>query len=90
MTALRQYSNIQTYVYANAEHAFARPEGQHYQKSSALIAHERSISALRKAVGPDYDLEALWEEHVSNLMPVMLKPPWQPWLPNPMSIISRL
>ena len=64
MTALRQYSNIQTYVYANAEHAFARPEGQHYQKSSALIAHERSISALRKAVGPDYDLEALWEEHI--------------------------
>ena len=30
----------------------------------ALIAHERSISALRKAVGPDYDLEALWEEHI--------------------------
>ncbi len=36
----------------------------HYHKPSALIAHERTVTALRKQVGPDYDLEALWEEHV--------------------------
>ena len=36
----------------------------HYDKPSALMAHERSITALRKAIGPHYDLAALWEEHV--------------------------
>lgn len=61
---LATHKNIQTYVYNNVDHAFARPHGDHYHKPSALIAHERTITALRKAVGPYYDLEALWEEHV--------------------------
>ncbi|NNH27855.1 dienelactone hydrolase family protein [Acinetobacter terrestris] len=62
--ALSAYKNVQSYVYNNVDHAFARPHGTHYHKPSALIAHERTVTALRKQVGPDYDLEALWEEHV--------------------------
>ena len=54
---------IKTFLYPNVDHAFARPQGHHYDKASTLIAHERSVTALRKAVGPEYDLEALWEEH---------------------------
>lgn len=61
---LSTYKNIQTYVYHGVDHAFARPRSDHYHKPSALIAHERTITALRKKIGPDYDLEALWEEHV--------------------------
>jgi carboxymethylenebutenolidase len=61
---LAAYKNIQTYVYQNVDHAFARPKGDHYHKPSALIAHERTVTALRKTVGPDYDLEALWEDHI--------------------------
>lgn len=61
---LSAYKNVQSYIYNNVDHAFARPHGMHYHKPSALIAHERTVTALRKQVGPDYDLEALWEEHV--------------------------
>lgn len=57
-------NNIQSFVYPNVDHAFARPQSLHYHKASAMIAHERTVSALRKAIGPDYDLEALWDEHV--------------------------
>lgn len=55
--------NIKTFLYPNVDHAFARPHGHHYHKASALMAHERSVTALRQAIGPEYDLEALWEDH---------------------------
>lgn len=55
--------NVKTFLYPNVDHAFARPHGDHYHKPSALIAHERTVTALRKAIGPEYDLEALWEDH---------------------------
>ncbi|WP_407303817.1 dienelactone hydrolase family protein [Acinetobacter sp.] len=55
--------NVKTFLYPNVDHAFARPHGDHYDKPSALIAHERTVTALRKAIGPEYDLEALWEDH---------------------------
>lgn len=61
---LALFKNIQTYVYNGVDHAFARPHSDHYDKPSALIAHERTVTALRKKIGPEYDLEALWEEHV--------------------------
>jgi carboxymethylenebutenolidase len=34
-----------------------------YDKPAASMAHTRSIAALRRAIGPNYDLAALWEEH---------------------------
>ena len=62
--ALASYKKqVKTFLYPNVDHAFARPHGDHYHKPSALIAHERSVTALRKAIGPEYDLEALWEDH---------------------------
>lgn len=62
-TALSAHKQVKTFLYPNVDHAFARPHGAHYDKPSALIAHERSITALRQAIGPHYDLEAIWEEH---------------------------
>jgi len=64
LSALKDNTKIETYVYPGVDHAFARPNSMHYDKPSALMAHERSITALRKAIGPHYDLAALWEEHV--------------------------
>src|SRR5437868_8916050 len=32
-------------------------------RASALMAHERSIAALKSAIGPHYDLAALWDKH---------------------------
>jgi carboxymethylenebutenolidase len=45
------------------DHAFARNGGEHFHKPSALMAHERSIAALKGAIGPNYDLSALWDKH---------------------------
>ncbi|AFT68704.1 Dienelactone hydrolase (Carboxymethylenebutenolidase) [Alloalcanivorax dieselolei B5] len=57
-------SRLETFVYPGVDHAFARPNGDHYHKPSAQMAHERTIAALKREIGPEYDLSALWEEHV--------------------------
>jgi carboxymethylenebutenolidase len=56
-------ANITLYQYAGQDHAFARVGGEHYHKPSALMAHERTIGALKGAMGPHYDLSALWDKH---------------------------
>lgn len=61
-----QYNNIHAHVYEGVDHAFARPKSAHYHKPSAKFAHERTITALRKAIGPHFDLVALWEEHIRH------------------------
>jgi carboxymethylenebutenolidase len=42
---------IETYVYPNAEHAFARAGGVHWDTRSAWIANGRSAAALAKVLG---------------------------------------
>ena len=57
---------VSAFVYPQTGHAFARVGSNHYNKAAALLAHERSIKYLRAAIGPEYDLEALWEEHIRH------------------------
>lgn len=57
---------IEAFVYPGVHHAFARPAGDHFNRAAALLAHERTIAALRPAIGPDYNLSALWDEHVRH------------------------
>lgn len=54
---------VETYVYPGVDHAFARTGGDHYDKPCALMAHQRSIAAFRRELGPHYDLSALWDRH---------------------------
>jgi carboxymethylenebutenolidase len=42
---------------------FSDRRGAHYNKPAAAMAHTRSVAALRRALGPHYDLAALWEQH---------------------------
>ncbi|MBL7252232.1 dienelactone hydrolase family protein [Alloalcanivorax marinus] len=56
-------SKLETFVYPGVDHAFARPGGDHFHKTSADMAHERTIAALKREIGPDVDLSALWDEH---------------------------
>lgn len=65
-TALGRLPGVELYVYPGVDHAFARLGGHHYRKSAALLAHERSVAALRRTLGPDYNLSALWEEHIRH------------------------
>lgn len=64
--AAASFPNISVNIYPQVDHAFARPQTAHYHKTSAKFAHEKTITALRKAIGPDYDLNALWEEHIRH------------------------
>ncbi|ANI59977.1 dienelactone hydrolase family protein [Pseudomonas sp. GR 6-02] len=63
---LHDKPGVELYVYLGVDHAFARPNGHHYHKPSALLAHERTIAALRRVLGPDYNLSDLWDEHVRH------------------------
>ncbi len=54
---------IEIYSYPGADHAFNRNGGMHYHKPSAMMAYSRSLAAMRKTMGPHYDLSALWDTH---------------------------
>lgn len=64
--AAGQAKGLTAHVYPGVDHAFARPAGHHFDKAAAQIAHERTVAALRLSIGPDYDLSALWEEHIRH------------------------
>lgn len=55
---------VQVYRYPDAGHAFARSGHTSYHKLSAQMAHSRTLGALRRAIGPDFDLSALWDRHL--------------------------
>ena len=54
---------IEIYLYPGVDHGFNRKTGAHYDKPAAGMAHSRTITLLRKVMGPHYDLGALWEKH---------------------------
>ncbi|GGJ78383.1 dienelactone hydrolase family protein [Pseudomonas matsuisoli] len=61
---LAKLPKAEIYVYPGVDHAFARVGGMHYDKPAALMAHERTVAAFKKEIGPNFDLSALWEQHV--------------------------
>lgn len=63
LAALGGRPGVELYVYPGMDHAFARTGGDHYDKPSALMAHQRSMAALQRAIGPEFDYSALWDKH---------------------------
>jgi carboxymethylenebutenolidase len=63
LAALGGKPGVELYVYPGMDHAFARTGGDHYDKPSALMAHQRSMAALQRAIGPEFDYSALWDKH---------------------------
>jgi carboxymethylenebutenolidase len=55
--------DTQIYTYPGTRHGFNRPDGSDYDRAAVGLAHSRSIALLRRAIGPYYDLETLWEAH---------------------------
>ena len=58
---------VRIHIYPGVDHAFynhARSDA--YHRPSATLAHSRTIALLRRAIGPAYDLEALWENHLHH------------------------
>ena len=56
----------EVYVYPGVDHAFARAGSSHYDKPASLMAHERSIAALKREIGPHFNLSALSLIHISE------------------------
>lgn len=56
-------ADVSIYEYPGVDHGFFNPGRPAYNRPSAMMAHSRSIALLRKVLGPQYDLEALWEKH---------------------------
>ena len=61
--ALAGKPHAQVFVYAGCDYGFNDPVLSGFDKAAALMAHSRSIAALRETIGPRYDLSALWEAH---------------------------
>ena len=56
-------SGKEIFVYPEVRPGFYRKGTPEYDKPAASLAHSRSIAALRRVLGPHYDLAALWERH---------------------------
>lgn len=88
---LGKRAGVELYLYPGVDHAFARPASEHYHKPSALMAHERSVAAMRRSIGPRYNLSALWDKHceyefgtrnVDDTMATMVAQPYVNHIPT--------
>ena len=63
ITAAVAGRTIEIFVYPGADHGFNCPERPAFDAAASLMAHSRSLTTFRNAMGPHYDLSALWEQH---------------------------
>lgn len=89
--ALRPNKRIELYTYAGVDHAFARLGGMHFDKLAFMMAQQRTIATLKRELGPDYDLSALWDKHceyefgtrnVEDTMATMVAEPYVNHIPT--------
>lgn len=89
--ALGNRPNVSLFLYSGCDHAFAREKGDHFNLAAANIAYERSMTALKGAIGPHFDLAALWDAHVFHefetrnvdaTMATMVKEPYVNHIPT--------
>lgn len=57
--------DVRIFVYPGADHGFNVPDRAAFDKPASLMAHSRSLAVFRAALGPHYDLPALWERHTA-------------------------
>jgi carboxymethylenebutenolidase len=64
--AFNSHDEAEFYVYGDAGHAFNNDRRESYDPFAAQLARSRSIGFLRGALGPRYDLSALWDNHTAQ------------------------
>ena len=62
-TALAKKPDVSVLIHPGVGHAFYLPGRDGYDRAAAQMAHSPTIALLRRAIGPSYDLSALWEKH---------------------------
>jgi carboxymethylenebutenolidase len=89
--AFAHKTNATFFTYAGQNHAFSRPEGDHYDKPSSMMAYDRTLALFRRVLGPIYDLSTLWDQHcyfefatreVGNTMATMVAEPYVNHIPT--------
>ena len=63
VNAFKGRDEIQFRTYPEAGHGFNNPTRPTYDRFCSLLAHSHTIGLLRQAIGPRYDLSALWDRH---------------------------
>ena len=61
--ALKDHVETKIFIYPGVDHGFSMNESVHFHKSTAQLAHQRSIALFRKTMGPHYDFSQLWDKH---------------------------
>jgi carboxymethylenebutenolidase len=64
--ALAENDDAEVYVYRGAGHSFDDRAGKTFDRGAASLAHSRVLNLLRRAIGPRYDLDTLWEKHLEG------------------------
>jgi carboxymethylenebutenolidase len=65
--ALSPDPRVTIHVYPDADHAFARPTGAHFNPAAAELANLRTLELLvRTLMVKPHSLEAIWAEHVEH------------------------
>lgn len=59
----QQSKNVEVYRYPGAERGFARRGTESYNRPASTIAHQRTMAALKREMGPYFDLSRLWDTH---------------------------
>ncbi|MDF1818637.1 MAG: dienelactone hydrolase family protein [Immundisolibacteraceae bacterium] len=59
------HTNLKYHLYPQSDHGFTTPEKAAYDRSATAIAYSRSLAQLRNTIGPNYDLEAIWDDHLA-------------------------
>lgn len=67
-THFQQSKNVEVYRYPRAERGFARRGTESYYRPASTIAHQRTMAALKREMGPYFDLSRLWDMHRHNCL----------------------
>ena len=91
MAAFDGRANATFHVYLGQDHAFAREEGDHYDKPSTQMAYGRTLDLFHRTIGPVFDLSRLWDDHcayefgtrnVADTMATMVAEPYVNHVPT--------
>lgn len=64
LTAISGRPNVRAFHYADVGKGFAPVGHAAFDRLAASLAHSRTLVVLRRVLGPDYDLAALFREHL--------------------------
>ena len=62
-TSAAAHAHVTTFSYPGCGHAFANPARESFDKPASMMAYSRTLTVLRREMGPIYDLSYLWDRH---------------------------